>query len=77
MLEYALKADVALILGQIVDEKGNVFYDLAARNFNPLIATAADLVIVEAETIVPAGKLDPNCVMTPGIFVDAIVKGGK
>lgn len=77
LLELPLRADVALILGARVDEKGNIYYDKSARNFNPIMATAADLVIVEAEEIVPVGTIDPNDVMTPGIFVDAIVKGGR
>ncbi len=75
LLEKALKADVALIFGSIVDEKGNIFYNKATRNFNPLMATAAETVIVEAEKLVPVGELDPHLVMTPGLFVDYIVKG--
>ncbi len=74
LLEKALKADVALIFGSKVDEKGNVFYNKATRNFNPLMATAAELVIVEAESLVGVGELDPHLVMTPGLFVDYIVK---
>ena len=73
ILETALKADVALIHGSIVDEKGNVFYNKATRNFNPLMATAADTVIVEAEKIVKTGELDPHLIMTPGLFVHHIV----
>ncbi len=75
LLEKALKADVALIFGSIVDEKGNIFYNKATRNFNPLMATAAETVVVEAEKLVPVGELDPHLVMTPGLFVDYIVKG--
>ncbi|MEW9121372.1 MAG: acetate CoA-transferase subunit alpha [Thermotaleaceae bacterium] len=77
LLELPLRADAALLLGAKVDKKGNIYYDMAARNFNPLMATAADLVIVEADEIVEVGELDPNHVMTPGIFVDIIVKGGR
>ena len=55
----------------------NIFYNASTRNFNPLIATAADLVIVGAEKIVEVGELDPNYVMTPSIFVDYIVGGEK
>lgn len=73
ILEKALKADVALIHGSIVDEKGNVFYNKATRNFNPLMATAADVVIVEAEKIVKTGELDPHLIMTPSLFVHHIV----
>ncbi len=77
LLELPLKADIALLKGAKVDVKGNIYYDMAARNFNPLMAMAADLVIVEAEEIVEAGEIDPNHVMTPGIFVDILVKEGK
>lgn len=77
ILELPLKADVALIKGAKVDKKGNIYYDKAAKNFNPLMATAADMVIVEADEIVEVGEINPNDVMTPGIFVDVIVEGGK
>ena len=77
LLELPLRADVALVGGSIVDKAGNVFYNGSTRNFNPLVATAADLVIVGAEKIVEVGELDPNHVMTPGIFVDYIVGGEK
>lgn len=77
LLELPLRADIALIRGSIVDKDGNVFYNASTRNFNPLMATAADLVIVGAEKIVEVGELDPNYVMTPGIFVDYIVGGEK
>ncbi|MFT8349777.1 acetate CoA-transferase subunit alpha [Clostridium saccharoperbutylacetonicum] len=77
ILELPLRADIALVGGSVVDKKGNIFYNASTRNFNPLIATAADLVIVGAEKIVEVGDLDPNHVMTPGIFVDYIVGGGN
>jgi acetate CoA/acetoacetate CoA-transferase alpha subunit len=77
LLELPLRADVALIGGSIVDKKGNVFYNASIRNFNPLMATAADVVIVGAEKIVEVGEIDPNHVMTPHIFVDYIVGGEK
>ncbi len=73
LLELPLRADVAVIGGSIVDRQGNVFYNASTRNFNPIMATAADIVIVGAEKIVEVGELDPNNVMTPGIFVDYIV----
>jgi acetate CoA/acetoacetate CoA-transferase alpha subunit len=66
---------VALIRGSVVDESGNIFYKGTTRNFNPLMATAADTVIVAAEKIVPVGDIPPEQVMTPGIFVDYIVGG--
>ena len=75
LIELPLKAEVALIRGSIVDKSGNVYYNATTKNFNPLMATAADIVIVAAEKIVEDGDLDPNCIMTPGIFVDYIVGG--
>lgn len=75
LLELPLRADIALLKGSIVDEFGNIFYKGTTQNFNPLIAMAADTVIVEAETLVNVGKLQPEIVMTPGVVVDYIVKG--
>ncbi|MGB4438794.1 MAG: CoA transferase subunit A [Sedimentibacter sp.] len=75
LLEKPLKADIALIVGAKVDKKGNIRYSKATRNFNPLMATAADIVIVEADEIVEVGEIDPDDVMTPGIFVNYIVGG--
>lgn len=75
LIELPVKADVSLIRGSIVDKAGNVFYNATTRNFNPMIATAGKTVIVAAEKIVEVGELDPNLVMTPGIFVDYIVGG--
>jgi acetate CoA/acetoacetate CoA-transferase alpha subunit len=74
LLELPLKADVALVKGSIVDKKGNVYYNKSTRNFNPIIATAADLVIVEAEKIVEVGEIRETDVMTPSIFVDIITQ---
>lgn len=76
LLEMPLRADVALIAGETVDEFGNIVYYGATRNFNTLMATAADMVIVEAENVVKVGELDPNDVVTSGIFVKYIVNGG-
>jgi len=73
LVEKPLKADVALIRASKADKSGNLIYDKAARNFNPIMAMAADLVIVQADEIVELGELDPNFVMTPHIFVDFIV----
>lgn len=75
LLELPLKADLAILGGSIVDKQGNIFYNASTRNFNPLMATAADKVLVGAEKIVEVGELDPNHIMTPGIFVDYIVGG--
>lgn len=74
LLELPLKADIALLKGSIVDKKGNVYYNYATRNFNTLMATAADTVIVEAEKLVEVGEIDPTDVMTPSIFIDMIVE---
>lgn len=76
LLEKPLKADIALIVGAKVDKKGNVRYAKATRNFNPIMATAADVVIVEADQVVEVGEIDPDDVMTPGIFVSYIVDAG-
>ncbi|MDX1301229.1 CoA transferase subunit A [Photobacterium sp.] len=75
LLEKPLRADLALIRGSIVDTKGNVFYKRTTQNFNPLMATAADTVIVEAEILVKAGDIEPESVHTPGLFVDYIYQG--
>jgi len=74
LLEKPLRADVALIRGSIVDSKGNVFYKKTTQNFNPLMATAADIVIAEAETLVAPGEIQPEAVHTQSIFVDYIVQ---
>lgn len=74
LLELPLRADVAIIGGSIVDKKGNIYYCGSTRNFNPIIATAADIVIAGAEKIVEVGQIEPDHVMTPGIFVDYIVE---
>jgi acetate CoA/acetoacetate CoA-transferase alpha subunit len=76
LLEKPLKADIALIVGAKVDKKGNVRYAKATRNFNPIMATAADIVIVEADQVVEVGEINPDDVITPGIFVNFIVDAG-
>ena len=70
-------ADVALINGYYVDKAGNVWYKGTSRNFNNLVATAADVVICEADHVVDIGEIRPENVVTQGIFVDYIVDGGK
>jgi acetate CoA/acetoacetate CoA-transferase alpha subunit len=77
LVEKPLKADVALLRGAKVDKKGNIYYDQSTRNFNPLMAMAADIVIVEADEIVEIGDIPPNDVMTPHIFVTHIIDGGS
>ncbi len=73
----ALHADVALVRAQRADELGNLVYSKTARNFNPDMATAADVVIAEVDEIVPVGALDPEEIVTPHLFVDAVVLSGK
>lgn len=75
LLEKPLRAELALLSGSVVDTFGNTFYKGTTRNFNPIIATAADTVIVEANELVNVGEIEPENVMTPGVFVDYIVKG--
>ena len=72
--ERWLKADVALIKAECADAKGNLTYRKAARNFSPLMAMAARTTIVQASRIVAPGEIDPEHVVTPGIFVDRIVQ---
>lgn len=73
LLELPLRANVALVKAQIADRAGNLIFRLSARNFNPIIATAADIVIVEAKQIVEVGKLGPDSIMLPGLFVDYLL----
>ncbi|MFV0363503.1 MAG: CoA transferase subunit A [Suipraeoptans sp.] len=75
LLEKPLKADVAILRGSIVDKEGNIFYKGTTRNFNPVMATAAELVIVGAEKVVEIGEIQGENIVTPGIFVDYIVGG--
>lgn len=77
LVEEALRADIALIKAYKADASGNLIFRRAGRNFNPIMATAADYVIAEVEEYVEIGQIDPDEVMLPGIFVDAIVKGSE
>lgn len=72
--ERWLKADVALIKAEVADRKGNLTYRKAARNFSPLMAMAAKTTIVQASRVVEPGGIDPEHVVTPGIFVNRIVE---
>ena len=74
VLETAIRADVALIRAHRADDLGNLVYFKTARNFNPLMAMAATMTIAEVDETVPLGSLDPEAVVTPHIFVDAIVR---
>lgn len=76
LLETALRADFALVHAFLADYLGNLQYALTARNFNPLIAMAADTVVVTAENIVPVGVIAPDHVVTPGPLVDYLVANG-
>lgn len=77
LVEKPLKADIAIICGNKIDKKGNVWYKGTTRNFNHVMATAADLVIAEADEIVEVGTISSEDVVTPGVFVDYIVQGGR
>ena len=77
LLEMPLKADFALIRGSVTDKFGNTIYNGTTQTFNPMMATAAETVIVGACEVVEVGELDPNNVRTSGIFVDKIVEGEK
>jgi len=77
VMERGLRGDFAFIKAWKGDRWGNLIYRKTARNFNPMMATAADYVIAEVEELVELGQLDPNQVHTPGIFVDALFQGPK
>ena len=77
LLEHALHADFALIRGHAADAWGNVVYRKTARNFNAMMATAATVTIVEVERIVPVGELDPEAIVTPGVFVQRVVQAAR
>lgn len=76
LLEYPIRADAALISGLRADRWGNVIYRKTSRNFGPIMATAARTTIVQVDEIVPLGVLDPETIVTPGIFVDRVVSVG-
>jgi 3-oxoacid CoA-transferase subunit A len=75
LLERGLKADFALVKAWRGDRWGNLVYRKTARNFNPMMATAAQVTIAEVEQLVELGELDPNSVVTPGIYVQRILEG--
>ena len=76
-LEYPIKADYALVSAHRADRWGNLVYRETARNFGPIMAAAASTTIVQVDELVPLGALDPETVVTPGIFVDRIVAVGE
>jgi 3-oxoadipate CoA-transferase, alpha subunit len=75
VLEWPLRADIALVYADRGDELGNLWYRRTARNFNPVMATAAKVTFAEVEDIVEPGRLEPDAVVTPGIFVTHVLKG--
>jgi 3-oxoacid CoA-transferase subunit A len=75
ILEPAILGDFAIIKGWKADHYGNVIYRHTAQNFNPLMATAARITVVEVEEIVEPGELDPAAIHTPGIYVDRLIQG--
>lgn len=77
LLEQWLRADFAIVKAWRGDTAGNLIYKGTARNFNPMMATAAKITIAEVEELVPAGKLDPNHIHTPGIYVQRIFQGSN
>jgi 3-oxoadipate CoA-transferase alpha subunit len=77
VLEYPIRADVALVSALRADRWGNLVYRETARNFGPVMVTAADTTIVQVDEIVPLGRLDPETIVTPGIFVDRVLAVGE
>jgi len=77
VIDYPIRADVALISARAADRWGNLVYRETARNFGPVMATAAATTIVQVDEVVPLGSLDPETVVTPGIFVDRVVAVGR
>jgi len=75
VLEPAIRGDFALVKAWKADEAGNLVFRKTARNFNPVMATAARVTIAEVEEIVPVGSLDPDQIHTPGVFVQRLVRG--
>ena len=74
VLEHGLTADYALLKARLADDHGNLLYNMTARNFSPLMATAAATTIVQAKEVVAAGEIDPETVVTPGIFVHRVIE---
>ncbi len=74
VLEYGIKADFSLVKCHVADRYGNLVYHATARNFNPVMCTAARVSVVQAKSIVDAGQIDPEVVITPGIYVKKIVE---
>lgn len=77
LMERAIRGNVAFVKAYKADHHGNLVYRMTARNFNPVMATAADFVIAEVEEIVEPGQLDPESIVTPSVFVDMVIKGER
>jgi 3-oxoacid CoA-transferase subunit A len=75
ILERGLVADLSIVKAWRGDAEGNLVYRKTARNFNPMMATAGKVTVAEVEELVPIGTLDPDCIHTPGIFVQRIIQG--
>ena len=75
IMETGLVADLSIVKAWKADEQGNLIYRKTARNFNPMMASAGKVTVAEVEEIAPLGSLDPDCIHTPGIFVQRIIKG--
>jgi len=75
VMETGLVADLAIVKAWKADERGNLVFRKTARNFNPMMATAGKVTLVEVEEIVPVGSLDPDNIHTPGVYVDRVFKG--
>jgi 3-oxoacid CoA-transferase subunit A len=73
-METGLRADLAVVHAWRADTEGNLVYRMTARNFNPMMATAAAVTVAEVEELVAPGEIDPDHIITPGIFVKRIVK---
>ena len=74
VMEYGIRADFSLVKCKAADRYGNLIYNKTARNFGPIMCTAAEITIVQAKKIVELGDLDPECVVTPGVFVKRVVE---
>ena len=74
VLEEPLRGDIALVKAKKADRWGNLVYHSAARNFGPTMCTAADVTVVQVRQFVELGELDPECIVTPGVFVDRVVE---
>lgn len=74
LVETPLTADVSIVYAKKADPYGNLVFDKSARNTNPLVAMAGDYTIAEVEEIVPLGELDPECIVTSGVYVDMVIQ---